>query len=178
MNTNKKENVIFNTINDGGSATFATIVAMVEQKMLKRNNPLKDALIEKEVKYNFLLNAVYQNAVNKQLEREGKEANFETSSNWHEKVYDGINGSIVRNKKSPENTYLSGIVKDSEVFGYFVDGVPATTEQVEIIKQFRQKSNGAANQGLENEIIFRTIKISNIKEVRSNGSVLKFKLER
>lgn len=173
-NNMNKEQIIFNAINDGGSATFATIIANVEQKMLKTGNPLRDAVVTKLVDYKFMLNAVYQNAVNNQRIREGKEADFEAKSNWHEKVYDSKNGAIVCNKNKRENTYLSGIVQNAETLKYFVNGIEATPEQIEVIKQFKQKSS-AKNQGLENEITFRTIKIEGIKEVRANKNVIAFK---
>lgn len=171
---NSKEQIIFNVINDGGSATFATIIANVEQKMLKTGNPLRDAVVTKLVDYKFMLNAVYQNAVNNQRIREEKSADFQAKSNWHEKVYDSKNGAIVCNKNKRENTYLSGIVQNAETLKYFVDGIEATAEQIEVIKQFKQKST-AKNQGLEDEVIFRTIKIEGIKEVRANKNVIAFK---
>lgn len=175
-NTNNmnKEQIVFQAINDGGSATFATIIANVEQKMLKTGNPLRNAVVTKLVNYKFLLNAIYQNAVNNQRIREGEQADFQAQSNWHEKVYDSVNGAIVQNKKAPENKYLSGIVQSAENLKYFVDGIEATAEQIEIIKQFKPKTS-APNQGLENEIIFRTIKIKGIKEVRANKNVITFK---
>jgi hypothetical protein len=169
-----KEQIIFNAINDGGSATFATIIANVEQKMIKTGNPLRKANITKLVNYKFLLNAVYQNAVNNQRIRESKDANFVAKGNWHEKVYDSKNGAIVRNKTNHDNKYLSGIVENAEVLKYFVDNRKATAEEIAIIKQFKQKSS-AKNQGLENEVIFRTIKIEGIKEVRANKNVITFK---
>jgi hypothetical protein len=169
-----KEQIIFNAINDGGSATFATIIANVEQDMVKTGNPLRSANVTKLVNYKFLLNAVYQNAVNNQRVREDKEADFKAKSNWHEKVYDSKNGAIVRNKNKHENTYLSGIVESAEVLQYFVNGKEATTEEIEIIKNFKRVSS-AKNQGVEDEIIFRTIKIEGIKEVRANKNVIAFK---
>ena len=173
-NNMNKEQIIFNAINDGGSATFATIIANVEQDMVKTGNPLRKATITKLVNYKFLLNAVYQNAVNNQRVREGKEADFKAQSNWHEKVYDSKNGAIVRNKKAHDKMYLSGIVENAEVLKYFVDGREATAEEVEIIKNFKRTSS-AANQKLDDEIIFRTIKIEGIKEVRANKNVIAFK---
>ena len=169
-----KEQIIFNAINDGGSATFATIIANVEQDMVKTGNPLRKANVTKLVNYKFLLNAVYQNAVNNQRVREGKEAAFQAKSNWHEKVYDSKNGAIVRSKKAQDKMYLSGIVESAEVLQYFVDGKEATAEEVEIIKNFKRVSS-AANQGVADEVIFRTIKIEGIKEVRANKNVIAFK---
>ena len=79
---NKKSQIITNLINDGGSATFAQVVAVVEQKMLKTGNPLRNATITKLVNYNMLLNANYQNMVNNARVREGKEADFQAKENW------------------------------------------------------------------------------------------------
>lgn len=169
-----KEQIIFKAINDGGSATFATIIANVEQKMLKTGNPLRNEVVTKLVNYKFMLNAVYQNAVNNKRIKEGKQADFKAQSNWHEKVYDSINGAIVCNKNKPENKYLSGIVESADNLQYYVNGIEATDEQIEIIKQFKQKSS-APNQGLEDEVTFRTIKIEGIKEVRANKNILTFK---
>ncbi len=117
---------------------------------------------------------MYQNAVNNQRVREGKEADFQAKSNWHEKVYDSKNGAIVRSKKAQDKMYLSGIVESAEVLQYFVDGKEATAEEVEIIKNFKRVSS-AANQGVADEVIFRTIKIEGIKEVRANKNVIAFK---
>lgn len=170
----EKEEKIFTVINDGGRATFATIVAKVPQKMYKRGNPLAGKTVQKRVNYQLALNCVYQNAVNKQREREGLEKDFVTSSNWHEKVFDGVNGAILRHKQDHEKRYLSGIVKNAEVVDYFVEGERATPEQVEIIKQFRQVSKAPQNQGIDDAIIFRTISLENIEEIRTNGEVLTF----
>jgi predicted transcriptional regulator len=170
----EKEAQILNAINDGGSATFAQVIAVVSQKQLKRGNPLAKAEVTKLVNYNFLLNAVYENAVNNKRVREGNEADFEAQKNWHEKVYDTNNGSIVCNRNNANDRYLSGIVNNAKVLTYFVDGIEATNEQIETIKQFKPKVAKAVNQGLEDDVIFRTIKIEGIKEVRANKQVLTY----
>jgi hypothetical protein len=171
---NNKEQQIIDAINDGGSATFATIVAKVEQKMLKTNNPLRNSKIEKLVNYKFTLNAIYSNAVNSQRKKEEKDANFVAKQNWHSKVYDTKNGAIVCNVKNTDKRYLSGIVNNAEIITYFVDGIEATKEEVEIIKEFRQKQSKPTNQNLENDIIFRVIEIDNIKKVVANKNILTY----
>jgi hypothetical protein len=168
----KKEQQIIDAINDGGSATFATIVAKVEQKMLKTNNPLRNSKIEKLVDYKFTLNAIYSNAVNSQRKKEEKDTNFVAKQNWHSKVYDTKNGAIVCNVKNTDKRYLSGIVNDAQIISYFVDGIEATKEQIDIIKEFRQKQSKPTNQNLENDIIFRVIEINNIKKVVANKQEL------
>ena len=158
-------------INDGGSASFGSVLAQVEQKMLKRGNPLKDAEVTKLVTYRVSLNCNYQNCVNNALVREGKEANFVSKENWHKTVYDSFNGSIVAKKSDETCTYLKMIVNSATTHQYFVNGVLATPEQIETIKAFKQKSS-AAHQSLDNEIIVRTIKTENIIEVKAGGDIL------
>lgn len=170
----KKEQIICEAINDGGAATFANVLAVVKQTMLKRGNPLKDAEITKLTEYKVSLNNNYQNRVNNARISEGKEADFNSVENWHMKVYDSFNGSIVANKSNMSDRYLLMIVNNSKTHKYFVDGVEATPEQLEIIKTYKQKSNKATNQGLENDIICRTIKISGIRQINVNKQQIMF----
>lgn len=160
-----------NFINDGGKATHGRIIAVVEQKMLKRGNPLKDATVTKLVTYISLLNANYQNCVNNALEREGKDSNFKSKENWFTTIYDSFNGSLVAKKSDEKCTYLKMIVKSATTHTYFINGIEATVEQIETIKQFRQKSS-ATTQGLDTEIIVRTIKTENIISVKTGGQEL------
>lgn len=169
----EKEAQIINAINDGGKGTFAEVTAMVEHSMLKTNNPLAKEVVTKLTTYNVLLNANYTNLVNNARVREGKEANFEAKQNWHEKVYDSENGSIVCNRNKKENRYLMASINFAKTLTYYVNGVEATNEQVEIIKQFKSKSS-AKNQGLDKEVVIRTIGIEGIKEVRANKQVLTY----
>ena len=169
----EKEAQIMNAINDGGKGTFAEVTALVEQSMLKTGNPLAKEVVTKLTTYNVLLNANYTNLVNNARVREGKEANFEAKQNWHEKVYDSENGSIVCNRKKRENRYLMASINFAKTLTYFVNGVEATQEQVEIIKQFKSSSS-AKNQGLDKEVVIRTIGIEGIKEVRANKQVLTY----
>jgi hypothetical protein len=165
-------------IGDGGKATHGHIVAIVEQKMLKRGNPLKDAEITKQVSYIALLNANYQNVVNNALVREGKEAEFVSKENWFTPEYDSFNGSIVAKKSDTNCKYLKMIVKSAITHNFFINGVVATKEQIEIIKQFRQKSSPASNQNLDNEVIVRTIKTENIVRIKKGGVELETELKR
>ena len=54
METKVKQ--IENLINDGGSATFAKLVGVVEQEMYKKDNPLRKSVITKQVSYQMSLN--------------------------------------------------------------------------------------------------------------------------
>jgi hypothetical protein len=160
-------------INDGGKATHGRIVAIVEQKMLKRGNPLKDMEITKLVTYVARLNNNYQNSVNNALKREGKDANFVSKENWFTTIFDSFNGSLVAKKSDTNCTYLKMIVNYAKTHAYFVNGVEATEEQLEVIKQFKQSSS-PTSQGLDTEIIVRTIKTENIISVKTGGIELEF----
>jgi len=168
-----------NFLNDGGSATFATISAQLEQKMLKTGNPLRDAEVTKLVTYNVRLNCNYQNAVNNQREREGKEADFVSKEAWHTPLYDCFNGSIAQHKADvniendeEKRTYVKMILNSITTHNYFVNGIEATEEQVKIIQQFKQKSNSYGGQDLDNVIPVITVKRENILEIRAGGKIL------
>lgn len=166
-----KQAIIENLINDGGSATFATMTAEVEQKLLKTNNPLAKAKVTKKVVYNMLLNANYTNMVNNRRLKEGKEADFQAKENWFEKVNDSVNGSIVANKKDSTALYLLFACNNAQTLNYYVNGVEATPEQIAIIKQFKPATPKATNQGLENDIIVRTIKLDNIQQIKCGANI-------
>ena len=169
----RKMQVLKNLINDGGSATFARVEATVSQKQLKRGNPLANSEITKDVVLNVMLNAKYSDMVNRRLEKEGKDADFKAVANWHEKVFDGVNGSIVTNKNKPGETYyLLAVVQSAKTEGYFVNGQLATAEQEATIKEFKPKRTGSEHQGLDNEVIVRTIKVENINLVKCGDEVL------
>jgi hypothetical protein len=172
FNANRKAQIIATLINDGGSATFAKVKAVVEQKMLKRGNPLANTTITKQVVYNMLLNANYQNMVNNARKREGKETDFVSQENWFKKVNDGFNGSIVAKKSDETCLYLFFACNQAETQKYFVNGIEATQTEIDVIKQFKQKSAKAVNQGLENDIVVRTIKMEGIEQIKCGETII------
>lgn len=169
-----KLNIVRNLINDGGSATFARIDATVSQILTKTGNPLRDAVVTKDISYNVKLNCKYGNMVNKRLKAEQKDENFVPKKNWHQKAYDGINGSIVEKRSDTSCKYLMVIVDKATTEAYYVDGRLATPSEVETIKQFKPKSSGSKGQGLskENEVIVRTIAMDNINLIKCGATVL------
>ena len=167
-----KINNILALLNDGGSATFASVTALVSHTMVKTHkesgetNPLWNHKenITKRVKYLVTLNGVYENAVNNQRIREGKEADFKAKPNWHTPVFDTKNGSIVCNRNKPEDMYLKVAVNSAETTEWFVNGKEATADEIANIKKFKSQSS-AKNQGLEKEIVIRTISVEGIEKI-------------
>jgi len=174
MNNKTKLVILKTLINDGGSATFARVEATVSQKQLKRGNPLRDAVVTKDVVFNVMLNANYGKMVNRRLKAENKDANFVPKQNWHQKAYDGVNGSIVEKRSDTSCKYLMVIVSKTTTEAYFVNGVLATPSEVETIKEFKPKVSGSEGQGLskEKEVIVRTIALDNINLVKCGATVL------
>ena len=171
---NQRVKILKEVIQDGGRHTIATITAEVEEKLLKTNNPYRDNKVTKLVNYTIALNDSYQNAVNNQREREGKEEIFTSGSSWHTPVYDSKNGSIVTNKNDNSKFYLKFICKTADVVNYFIDGRVADENEVNIIKQYKSKSSDNKKQGLDNPVVLRVLNVENLKSIKSNGVNLTF----
>jgi len=169
---NNKTQVIETLINDGGSAKFAQMIAEVEQKQLKTGNPFAKSKVTKLVSYNMLLNANYANMVNNRLAKEGKEANFTAKENWFQKVNDSFNGSIVAKKSDTTELYLLFACNTSETLKYYIDGIEASESEIATIKQFRPKTTAPTNQGTDEAIIVRTVKMDNIKLIKCGVTVM------
>ena len=164
--------IIANIIGDGKSATFGSIVAVVEQKMRGgKSGRFAGYLIEKVGKYSVTFNANYQNAVNNQLKREGNEADFEAQGNWFHKGFDPYNGSVVIKNEGVNKGkyYLSCIVNGYEFYEYTINGRIATAEETAEIELWKQASSEPTNQGTKKPIIFRIFKLEGIREINANG---------
>lgn len=158
---------------DGSSATFINMVtATVPSDMRKTGNPYaeKGTVVHKVSKYNAQINFNYTNAVNNQLTREGKEADFEAQINWHAKKFDQFNGCVCSKMEGDQRQeYLFFRNMNVERIGFSINEVEATKEQTEIIKSFIPKKAMPTNQGTEKAILVQTIKLQNIKLLKLNG---------
>lgn len=155
---------------DGSRATFANFVIETDAKLKKTGNPYKDENVRKVSKYNVQLNFNYTNAVNNQLEREGKEANFEAQENWHTKKYDSFNGCVaMKMEGNQRQEYLFFRKMDVQRIGFMMNDKVATPEQVETIKVFLPSKSAPKNQGTDKPIEVQTVKLQNIKLLSLEG---------
>lgn len=185
-------------VNEGGSATFATLVAVVGVDQLKTGNPYKNCEIRKRTEYNVILNANYARMVNNKREKEGKEADFKAVPNWMVKVFDCDNGNICTHRKdailNEDGTFqrfstptprlymmvFCNTANKAKTTNYFINGKAATKEQIETIKQFIPAKKEGTSQDLENPVIVRTITLYNedenkgIEEIHANGLNVEF----
>jgi hypothetical protein len=182
-----RANTLKSIINDGGKFTSVEIEATTSVSLQPKKNGCpygtKDK-VKSLKEYSCNLNGIYQNMINNRKEKEGQEANFESRSNWHVKLYDGINGTIVAKKSEVENNlpitevYLLVSTKYAKVTKYYLQGKEATEQEIATIKKFKKdrKVEASKSQGLsvENAVIVSTIASSNIHEIRANKQVLNF----
>lgn len=122
--------------------------------------------VTKLSRVNGMVNWNYANAVNKQREREGLDADFVPNARkW---------GSRVKktpfiehtNKQGEYKRYLEMKVERSLGTDYFVDGLPARSEDVTP----SLKSRGESRQGVDKEVIVRDYALENILTITCGGT--------
>jgi len=188
-------NIAKQLIEDGGRYQGALIITETEPKLKKTGNPFLGKSVIKRSAKRVGVNGNYANMVNNARKREIEVLNeqrkvdglapisateFVPKTSWHTPVLDGFNGSIVCNKKEVDKPvderklYLKHVVTGDTQTRYFIDGVLATDDEVDTIKEFSPSHGNSKSQGLENEIIINAVAFESIKEIRANGNVLKF----
>ena len=68
--------------------------------------------------------------------------------------------------------YLKFACNNAQTEKYFVNGIEATESELETIKQFKQKPSKAVNQGLEKDVVIRTIKIEGIEAIKCGEKLI------
>lgn len=149
----------------GNFVTIQTITPIVMNKGGRGGtavNPFLDDGIQKISTVNCQLQGDYENAVNKQLEREGKPNTFTSAARvWGSRV----NGtSVVEHNGEYYMAYralkcLKTRMMDSE--GHFVSE--------KTITPWVRKKSASKRQGTDTEIVWRTPKLANIRKIHING---------
>lgn len=150
-----------------GSITGSRIIGLTtvtEPKMRKTNNPYIGKVF-KVSKYGAVVNFHYDAGVLRRLEKEGKSADdFKKGESWHEPVLtqDGKLTPFCQHKKTGEK-YLR--VQRLNGHSRYVDEKGRFFAKSKI-EPFLQESSSYANQGLDNPLVFLTLKLSNVVSVR------------
>jgi hypothetical protein len=163
---------LFDIVSDIKGAKIATITYW---SSIKNTKTLVGGIATKRVHTQVQLNWGYENAVNGRLEKQGDERTFVAEKlPYGEWVKDMENKVILYKDEYYLRAYkMNGAMYDAE---YFVDGIPATAEQVALLKAkesaAKKPSNTQAVEGLvENQVKPFNIKFTNILELRVNGVV-------
>ena len=148
---------------------IANIQYVAEEKLPKYVGLGK---VEKKVSTNVQINYSYENAVNNRLEKNGLARTFKTESlPWG--TWEVVNKIIAHKGEKYLRTYsIKGEIPQIE---YFVNGVPATPQEVATIKAYLASKSASAKQsanGLsDNQVTPRNVKFSNILYLKC-GNIL------
>ena len=161
MKTITVENLKGVLLNLKGSQ-FVTISALVEARSRKTGNPYK--AIYKLSKVNGISGADYENSVNNQLEREGKENDFSAGErSWGTR----ISPTLVENKGK---SYLAMHVQKTSKPTYLVDkNSMLTVIDKKKIENFIIQPSKPTQGGVEKNVIYRNYSLENIKYIAIGG---------
>lgn len=135
-----------------------TIVADTEPK-LKKGCPYK---VRKRSKVNGMAGFIYENAVNRQRIREGKEPDFESEPRkWGIRI---VRTPLVEHNG---NFYLELKVQNSDCVYLDENGNEISKEEIQPFL----RENNFDKQQLDKPVILRDYKLENIKEVHMDGKI-------
>jgi hypothetical protein len=135
-----------------------------------------DGAVTKETKTQGQLNYDYTNAVNNRLEKQGGEREFQSKSMAWGAWVKGQENKLKEHKGELYLRFYTMKNAKSEK-QYFVNGMPATAEQIVVIKNYEsskyQQSGTQAAVGLvDNQVMPKDIKLSNIIELRVDKEII------
>ena len=139
------------------NGSFVTVEKVSEHKMRKTGNPLRDAKVEKSSTFQVQVGCDLQRIEDGRAKSEGREARKIGSLPWGEYVADGI--PVIKHRDA---LYLRGFWVKSLESGFTVNGLPATPEQIAIIKQHTSSRPMEKTAPL-------CIKFENIKRLAGGG---------
>ena len=148
--------------------TIVSFDSVTEPKMRKTNNPFFGNVL-KASKVNGMMGFDYEKAVNRVAEKEGAEAREAKPRAWGKVTEDKL---FVEHKGA---SYLRVMVRSTGKPVYFFkdSGEEITGSVLEEVKSFMPVSKKSSTQAdLEGEVIERTYKIENVKELRFKGMTI------
>jgi hypothetical protein len=128
--------------------------------MNKGGNPYFDKVVKSSI-YNGMMNFDYENAVNRQRNREDKVGDFKAEQTWGEK-------ETLALVKKDGVAYLQFKLQKKLEVRYFdkFNGTPIDESQLE---NYLPKKNGNAKQELDKEVIVLRPKLENIRAISIKG---------
>ena len=175
-------------------ANNVTLLYETPVKMNKRNNPffvqegrawVQQNSVTKRVVDTFGFGLNYTDEVNKELKSNGAEANYQAGEvSWAETI---VPNKVIKHKGTGKyyiKIFRSSIANHPVVertVEYFVDGEPATDEQMRIIEEFEVKTDGnvkkqeTAGLSNENQVKMQTIAFDNIISIVVDNTMYELK---
>ena len=153
-------------LKDYKGATFVNVVTATEPKMRKTNNPYFGS-VRKLTTQTVMLGADYEKAVNKRLEKEGKDADFTKEATYCTPI--GSSNAIKQHPNGQIYLYCSFLTNNKPKSRYVFEG-----REIEksLLEPFLSAKSVSVKQGLteENEVIVRNFKIENVVEITLSGT--------
>ena len=148
--------------------TFVNITMETEVRMNKTGNPYHGRITKVSTR-NYLLGNSYENRVNKNMEKEGIEPNFESQKPFG-KHYIGENQVVLMDDKTESVHYvmLEYFDEVKPQVEYFIDGTDPIEKQ--LFEDFLTKHYESKKQPQERKVQPITPKISNIVGITLNGT--------
>lgn len=156
---------LMNGLKNYNKGTFGTIVETFGTHEMKKGgrmgvapNPLLDRVTKNVVYTNVRLGVDYDAVIKAKLEREGKNpADWHTSRN---NVGDYYNEYLLRGRKDTNQFYLKiGLFPNTHIeTTYFVDGRPATAEEMKTIEEYalaKSESQKQVDAGLPLDKVYK-----------------------
>ena len=164
-----KDDLIDKLLNTRG-AKMAGILTRTEPRMRKTNNPYAGRVV-KVSNASVTLNFDYEASVNRRLEKEGKEPDFEAKDNWHEAVLNSVGGiSPLSRHKTKGDLYLRAMPRTSNY--KYIDKVTGEEIPHDVIAPFLQKSSAGQNQGTDDAVKFAVYSLDNVIGIKIDGETL------
>lgn len=164
METITKQELRDMLLNARRGANIVSIETETTPRMRKTDNPYAGRLV-KQSKINGMINWYYENAVNNQREREGKNADFEAKPRrWGSRIH---GTPLVEHK----GKYYLELKVENRYGKTYIDDQGNEVPQEEI-DEFLYNSS-SSRQGVEDEVILRDYKLDSIKAIKMNGKKYK-----
>jgi hypothetical protein len=145
---------------------------VIDENGKKRKNPnptrnpfYDEGIINHSRKYKIVTGFDYEKSVNRRLDNEGKESDFESQENWFEVVSKGL----VTDKKTHSKLYFryqyqdDSIIEQEYLFQNDLIGR-------ELFEQYQKEKSNYENQGLDNPLKFQVCNLDNILEISIGGT--------
>lgn len=153
------QETLMSLLSEVRGATFATIIASTDPKLKKTGNTLGS--VRKVSRVNVTLGFQYENAVNRQLAREGAEPEFEAAPRqWGRKV----SPMFVEHKGK---MYLE--TKVEKALGHSFQDAEGKEIDSKLVEPFLPARSDSSRQGTEKEILVRDYAIDSIVGISFKG---------
>ena len=157
---------LVDTLLNVNMSVFAEVTAITDPRMNKTGNSFLGQ-VEKISKMNVNFGGIYKNAVEKKMEKEGIEGDYEPAPlQWGQHYRDS---RVIIEHKGNFYAQMRPLRADVVSYRWKDSKRELTEEEIKEIKVFFPKKKEGSRQPTEEKVIIRTIKIPNIREIRMNG---------